>query len=104
MNEKGNILIFGLLLFLVVAILPAIAMMVSPIAKIIIQVILFLSIYMLVRSYMGSGVLTLIVTGVMGYILVIKYPEFTAGIWILSIIVMLGAGGVIIWGLSLFRR
>ncbi|MBU1120368.1 MAG: hypothetical protein ABIE23_03945 [archaeon] len=105
MNEKGIHLIFIILgLFLILAILPTITMWLFPQARIILQIILIFLLYSMVRSYLGSGILTIIISGILIYILVFKYPEFTAGAYILYVAATLMVSSVIIWGAAMFLR
>jgi hypothetical protein len=103
MNQKGLGLI-GIIfvLFILVGILPWILMSLVPQAKILVQLILIFSIYTTVRGQLGSGTLTLIISGVLIYILVIKYAAFSAGAFSLMLVVQIGVSSMLIWGTSFF--
>jgi len=102
MNQKGGLIMIILILFLVVAILPWVLMSIVPQAKILVQLILVFTLYTTVRGYLGSGPLTLIISGILIYILVIKYAAVSAGAFSLMIVVQIGVSSMLIWGTSFF--
>jgi len=104
MNQKGNLLLLILGVFLLIAILPAILMWLLPQSKLLFQIMMIFILYMTVRGYLGSGVLSIIVSAVLIYFLVFKYIEFTAGVFVIYTLLTLMAGSMIIWGLSVFAR
>ena len=102
MNQKGGLILLIFALFLVVGLLPLILMTIVPQAKILIQLILVFTLYTTVRGYLGSGPLTLIITGVLIYILVIKYPAVSSAAYIYIMIIQIGVSSMLIWGTSFF--
>jgi len=75
-----------------------------PIADIIMRIILALMIFIMVRGYLGDGIPSLIVSGILVYILVIKWAYFTAAIYVLYFLMGLSFLSVIVWGLGMNLR
>ena len=98
MNQRGNflILIFALLIGSVV-ILP-ILMVAFPPIDIIVRIILVFSIFMTVRGFLGNGVLTILISGILIYFLVIKWWWIGASGWMAITLATMGIFGVIMWG------
>lgn len=104
MNEKGNLLIFILLAFVVLALIPPLIMIMFPIADIIMRIILALIIFMTVRGYLGEGMLSLVVAGILIYFLVVKWAYFTASAYVIYFLMGLSFISVIIWGIGMNLR
>ena len=102
MNQKGGLIMIIFVLFIVVGFLPWILMSIVPQAKILIQLILIFTLYTTVRGYLGSGPLTLIISGILIYILVIKYAAFSSGIYLYTIVIQVGVSSMLIWGTNFF--
>lgn len=100
MNEKGNVILFILLGFVVIAALPPLIMMILPQAQIIFQLISIFIIYSIVRGYLGAGVLTLIVSAILIYFLVFKYIYIFAPLYIFQILLGLSFTSVVMWGIG----
>ncbi|MBN2067185.1 MAG: hypothetical protein JW744_01830 [Candidatus Diapherotrites archaeon] len=104
-NEAGNMILFIFLAFLVLALIPPLVMMVFPAADIIIRIILVFLIFTTVRGYMGGGLLSLIISGVLIYFLVIKWAYFTASMYVFFYFIMTFAiTSVVIWGVGMNLR
>ncbi len=105
MNEHGNMILFIFVAFLVLALIPPIVMMLFPAADIIIRIILIFTIFMTVRGYLGSGILSLVISGVLIYFLVIKWAYFTASMYVFFYFIMAFAlTSVVIWGIGMNLR
>jgi len=107
LNEEGMLQIFLLIVVALIAViaLPAIVMVVFPIADLIIRIILVFVIFTTVRGYLGSGVPTIVITGVLVYFLVIKWAHFTAMAYIaLFIMLSLQIFSIIIFGIGMGMR
>lgn len=102
MNQKGGLIMIILALFVIVGLLPWILMSIVPQAKILIQLILVFAIYTAVRGYLGSGTLTLVISGVLIYILVIKYAAFSSAAYMYMVVVQVGVSSMLIWGTNFF--
>jgi hypothetical protein len=100
MNQSGVLfLLFALIAFVVVGvILPWVLFMLFPQALLLFQVIMIFTIYFTVRSYLGDGIISLLLTGIFIYFLVFKYPEITASLWVFQIIFGFGVFSAIFWG------
>lgn len=116
LNEKGNlclnrrghfVLIFLFLLVGSVVILPILMYMFEPI-DIIVKIILVFSLFMTVRGFLGNGVLTIIVSGILIYFLVIKWWWIGAAGWMAITLASLGVFAVLIFtsqaAMSLLRK
>jgi len=107
MNQSGMLQIFLLILaaIIVVVALPAVVMAVFPAADLIIRIILVFLIFMTVRGYLGNGILTIIISGVLIYFLVIKWAYFTAMAYIaLYFLLSLQIFSIIIFGIGMGMR
>jgi hypothetical protein len=101
MNEKANILLMILVAFIIIALIPPLILYVFPPASFVMQLILSLLIYMTVRGYLGDGIITLMVSGLLIYIIVIKHLYLATSIYIFFYILMAFQFiSVVIWGLN----
>lgn len=105
MNQNGNMIVIILFAFLLIALIPPIIMMVFPLADIIMRIILALIIFITVRGYIGDSPLSLIISGVLIYFLVIKWALFTASAYIfLYFLLSFSFLSVIVWGIGMNLR
>ena len=104
MNNSGHLLIIILIAIFAVIFLLPILMYVSPIINIIIRIILVFLIITTVRGYLGSGVITLLISGVLIYYLVIKWWVVGATVSFAIMLMAFGVFGVIVWGLGTTLR
>ncbi len=97
-------LVIGAIVFLLI--LPAILMTASPILNIIIRLGLAFIIFSNIRAHFGDSLLTLIISAVLIYILVIKWAIVTAPIYVfLFILVPAQFGSLAVWTIgSVFRK
>ena len=100
MNEKGNIIIFLLIAFAFVLLLPPIILHAFPPAAWLFKIMMVFIIFATVRGYLGDGPLTWIISGVLIYFLVFKYTDITASLWVFQLLLAFGFGSVIIWGIG----
>lgn len=99
------LLMWIMLAFLVLCLLPPLIMMFFPIANLMMRILLTFVIFTTVRQYLGSGSLTLIVSAALVYLLVIKWGYLTASLYIFFYVLMLfNFLSVIIWGSSVILR
>jgi hypothetical protein len=102
MNQNGNMIIIILIAFVILALIPPLIMTVFPIADIIMRIILALIIFITVRGYIGDGPLSLIISGIIIYFLVIKWALFTASAYIfLYFLLSFSFLSVIVWGIGM---
>ncbi len=107
MNEKGMLNIFLLIIaaMIFVIALPPMIMFFFPIADLVIRIVLVFLIFMTVRGYLGSGVLTIVVSGTLIYFLVIKWAYFTAAAYVaLYFLLSLQVFSIIIFGIGMGMR
>ena len=107
MNSKGMLNVFVLIVIALVAViaLPAVVMLLIPEADLIIRIILVFMIFMTVRGYLGTGIPTIIITGVLVYFLVIKWAHFTAMAYVaLFFLLGLQVFSIIIFGIGMGMR
>lgn len=107
MKQKGflNFILLVLVVFLIAALLPPIIMMLFPPADLLMRVFLVFLIFTTVRGYLGNSVLTLVISGILIYVLVIKWAYLTASLYIIfNVFLMFSVFSMLLWGLSsLFR-
>ena len=105
MNQNGNMILLILFAFVILLLIPPIIMMVFPLADIIIRIVLALIIFMTVRGYLGNSPVSLIISGILIYFLVIKWAYFTASAYIFLFFLMgFSFLSVIIWGIGMNMR
>ena len=104
LNQKGNAVLFILLAFILLALAIPITMKLFKPADIIMRIILVFLIFTIVRGYLGSGTLSLIVSGVLIYFLVIKWAYVTATIYVIYILMGFAFFSVIVWGIGTRMR
>lgn len=100
MNQSGNLIIFVLLGFIALLLLPPILFAIFPITKIVFQIFAIFMIYATVRGYLGNNMISIIITGIFVYFLVFKYADIFASVWFLSTLLMFGFGSVVMWGIG----
>jgi len=89
----------------VVALIPPIIMFFFPAANLLMRVLLTFTIFTTVRGFLGQSALTLIVSGVLIYLLVIKWGYLTASLYIFFyVLMMFNFFSVVIWGLASTRK
>jgi hypothetical protein len=94
-----------LLGFLVLCLLPPAIMFFFPIANLLMRVLLTFTIFTTVRSYLGAGNLTLIISGVLVYLLVIKWGYMTASLYVFFYVLMaFNFLAVIVWGTNTIMK
>ena len=107
MNEKGNFILIALGLMVAVIVLVPILMILFPPIDIIIKIILVFVIYRTVQGYLGNGVLTLIISCILIYFLVLKWWWVGATGWFAITLFGMGIFSIITWGsktaLDLFK-
>lgn len=106
LNEKGNLILVIIGALLLIILLPAIVMFVFPMADIIMRLILVFLIFTTVRSYLGSNVFTIIISGILIYFLVIKYAYVTATLYVLLFFLLaFNVFSMVIFGIGMgFRK
>ncbi|HLC36942.1 MAG TPA: hypothetical protein VJK05_05030 [archaeon] len=100
MNQKGNLLIFILIGFVVVLLVPPILLSIFPPIRLLFQVAMIFMIYSMVKGYLGSSPLTMILSGVLIYFLVFKYVELTSVIWVFQTLLGFSFFSMVIWGIG----
>lgn len=104
MNQKGNlILLIAIAIIGSVVILPVLMTTFEPL-NIIVRIILAFTIITTVRGYLGNGALTIIISGILIYFLVIKWWWVASPVWLFTIFMSLNIIGMIVWGLGTTLR
>lgn len=104
MNQRGHILIFILIGFVILALLPVIITILSPEARIVMQLIMIFVIYTTIRGYLGPGYLSIIISAVLIYFMVFKWFEVFLSLYILQLLLGLGFLSTVIWGIGTTMR
>ena len=104
MDQKGQIgfLIIGVLL--VVILLPAVIISVFPVAKILFQIFSIFMIYSLVKNYLGPGMISILISGVLIWFLVFKYPTLWATIWFFQLLLGVQILSIVTFGIGMSAR
>lgn len=91
--------------FIVLLCLPPLIMYFFKPADIIMRLILAFTIFATVRGLIGGGLISLLVSALLIYIIVIKHAYAAASIYVFFYVFMgIGFLSVIIWGTSVFFR
>jgi len=98
MNEKGNFILIAFALMIAVVLLLPILMVVFPPIDIIVRIMLVFVIFTTVRGFLGNGVLTIIISGILIYLLVIKWWWIGATGWFAITLATFGLFGIVTWG------
>ena len=103
MNENGNaIMIIGFAIgsIILASVALPVVMKLVPAADLIVKIMLVLVIITTVRQYMGNGVITLIISGILIYFLVLKWAWIASSVWFFTILMSFGLASVFVWGTS----
>ena len=100
MDSKGNVIIFILIAFAIVLLLPPLIITAFPAAKYLFALIMVFVIWSTIRGYLGDGLLTYVFTGVLIYFLVFKWLLITSSLFVFQILLGVGFGSVIMWGVG----
>lgn len=102
MNEKGLGLIPILLIaVVVVALAPALFMIFFPAAGLLLKIIMAFLIFSTIRQYLGNGVISLIVSAILIYFIVIKWAPVAASIYVVIFLLMaVNFFSVLFWGIA----
>lgn len=104
MNSKGNLILLIIIAIVgSVVVLPLLMTVFEPL-NIIVRIILAFTIITTVRGYLGNGALTIIVSGILIYFLVIKWWWVASPVWLFIIFMSLNIFGMIVWGLGTTLR
>lgn len=103
MNQNGNVIllmatIIGLIILTSIS-LPVI-MKLIPGVDLIVKIILIFIIFTTVRGYMGNGVLSLVITAILVYFLVLKWWWIASSVWFFTLLLSFGLISVYVWGTS----
>jgi hypothetical protein len=104
MNANGNVVIFILLGFLVIAIIPPLLFALFPPIALLYQVAMVFIIYSMVKGYMGGGAIGVIITAILAYFLVFKYRDIYAVLFIFQLLLGMGVLSLVIWSSRLFVK
>jgi len=107
LNQQGmlQISILIVIALVVVITIPVLVMKVFPAADLIMRIILVFLIFTTVRGYLGSGIPTILVTGVLIYFLVIKWAYFTAAMYVaVYFLLALQVFSIVIFGIGMGMR
>lgn len=100
-----NIFLAIIVAVVVVVALPVLVMKFVPMADLIMRIILIFLIFTTVRGYLGAGIPSIAVSGVLIYFLVIKWAYFTAAAYIaVFFLLSLQVFSIIIFGIGMGMR
>lgn len=99
-GERGNVVVFIVIGFIVVLLIPPLIIKVFPAAAILFQVIMIFTIFTTVRQYIGDGMPTYIISGILIYFLVFKYLDITSSLFVFQMLMMFGFTSAILWGIG----
>jgi len=89
-----------IIVFLVIMLLPLILSSIFPVFDLLIKFYFALIIFLFVRTILGSGLVTYVLSFVLIYIFVVRlFPLFSAG-YMLYLVASLMLSGIIIFGLQ----
>lgn len=100
MDNKGNIILIIIAAIIGIMLLPPLVMAIWPPAKLLFQIMMIFMIYSLVRGYLGAGPLTIIISGILIWIMVFKYTAILASLWVFQMLLGVQFFSIIIWGVG----
>ena len=103
-EQKGNVVIFIILAFLGISILPPLIFAVFPQVALLYQLAMIFIIYSMVKGYMGGGAIGVIITAILVYFLVFKYRDIYAVLFIFQMLLGMGALSLVIWSSRIFVK
>ena len=90
---------------IIVVTLPVLIMKFVPMADLIMRIVLIFLIFTTVRGYLGAGIPSIAISGVLIYFLVIKWAYFTAGAYIaVYFLLSLQVFSILIFGIGMGMR
>ena len=98
MNQKGNFILIAIGIMIGIIILLPISMYLFQPIDIIVKIMLIFVIFSTVKGYLGNGVLTLIISGILIYFLVIKWWWVGATGFFAITLASFGLFSIITWG------
>lgn len=98
LNQKGNLLLYYIILMFGMIILALVILALFPEAQFVMGVILAFSIYMNVRGSIGDGMPTIVITAILVYFLVFKYFFLSSGFYIITMVVAYTGVSLFTWG------
>ncbi len=105
LNEKGNLILIIIIALVAIIVLPALVMAAFPLADIIMRLVLVFLIFSTVRSYLGSNIFTILLSGILIYFLVIKYAYVTATLYVLLFFLLaFNVFSIVIFGIGMGLR
>lgn len=100
LNQRGGMLFIIIAALLgSVIILPIFMAAFEPL-NILVRIILAFTIITTVRGYIGNGVLSILISGILIYFLVIKWWFIASPIWLFTVFMGLNILGMIVWGIG----
>jgi hypothetical protein len=106
LNEQGNLILIIIVALVAIIALPALVMVAFPLVDIIMRLILVFLIFSTVRSYLGSNIFTILLSGILIYFLVIRYAYVTATLYVLLFFLLVfNVFSIVIFGIGMgFRK
>ena len=103
-EQQGNVVIFIILAFLGISILPPLIFAIFPPVALLYQLAMIFIIYSMVKGYMGGGAIGVIITAILVYFLVFKYRDIYAVLFIFQMLLGMGALSLVIWSSRIFVK
>ncbi len=100
MNQSGNVVVFILIGFAIILLLPPLILYLVPAADILFRIIAVFIIFSTVRGYIGDGTITYIISAILIYFLVFKYAYIFASVYVFQMLLAVSFTSVIIWGIG----
>ena len=103
MNQQGNlimILTVAIGSIILASISLPVLMKIFPPIDLIVKIIIIFVLFTTVRGYLGTNVLSLIITGILIYFLVLKWWWVASSVWFFTILLSFGLISLFVWGTS----
>ncbi|MCX8190454.1 MAG: hypothetical protein N3F05_04485 [Candidatus Diapherotrites archaeon] len=106
MSQRGiHLMVLIFVALFVLLLLPPIIMAIFKPADLLIRILLTIMIFATVRNMLGSNALTIVISSVLVYILVIKYAPITASLYIFFFVLLAyNFIAAVMWGLTRLPR
>ena len=103
MNQQGNVVMIlsvAIGSIILASISLPVLMKIFPPIDLIVKIMLIFVLFTTVRGYLGTSVLSLIITGILIYLLVLKWWWVTSSVWFFTIMLSFGLISLFVWGTS----
>ncbi len=102
MNQRGNLVLFGIIGLALVAIISILSIYIFPEVALLMRIMLIFAIFMTVRGSIGDGTPTILISAILIYFLAFKYFYLASGLYVVYFVVAYTGTTLFSFGLRFF--